>query len=217
MGVQVLIASKPLGPPFIVKVPGFTEEQFDAISTEDTPYELLDGVLIMHSPATFEHEDLQSFLMTVLRGYVAELDLGHVVGSRAVLHLSPGRKVEPDLLFLLKGRRPVRGHKEIQGTADLVVEILSPSTRSYDLGEKRRAYREARTPELWFIDQDREQLIQDRLVHDRYRTRIVRRGRVESVSIPGLWLELSWLWRQILPRPLECLRSILAESTDPSR
>ena len=35
---------------------------------------------------------------------------------------------------------------------DLVVEVLSPSTRRYDLGPKRSKYEAAGVEELWFVD-----------------------------------------------------------------
>ena len=37
---------------------------------------------------------------------------------------------------------------------DLVVEVLSPSNRSYDRNLKRRRYLELGVPELWIVDAD---------------------------------------------------------------
>jgi Uma2 family endonuclease len=148
--LQVVLRSGRVDHPCLVKVDGFTEDQYDAITNEDTAFELLDGFLIMHSPASIEHEVTFAFLLRLLGDYVELHELGRVLGSRAVLHLRKGRKVEPDLMFLSRQREVSRRQKEIDGTADLVVELLSGSTRAYDLGEKRLAYKQARTPELWF-------------------------------------------------------------------
>ena len=35
------------------------------------------------------------------------------------------------------------------------MEMISNSTRAYDLGEKRIAYHAAKIPEIWFIDAER--------------------------------------------------------------
>jgi Uma2 family endonuclease len=147
--------------------------------------------------------------MTLLLEFVSEKGLGKVVGSRAVLRLRPGRKVEPDVLYLSVPRVPPPGTKEVEGTADLVIEVVSRSTRAYDLGEKRKAYHEAGTGELWFVDRQRRELVQDVKAGGRYRTRTFKRGVVRSRAVPGFWLDVAWLWRPVLPRPLECLRKIL--------
>ena len=49
-------------------------------------------------------------------------------------------------------RAGIIGDVFVNGTPELIVEILSPATRDYDLGEKRRAYADAGVPELWFVD-----------------------------------------------------------------
>jgi hypothetical protein len=42
--------------------------------------------------------------------------------------------------------------KEFEGVPELVVEVLSPSNRRYDLRDKRLIYREAGVGEIWFIE-----------------------------------------------------------------
>jgi len=42
----------------------------------------------------------------------------------------------------------------IEGTPDLVVEVLSPSTAAYDRVEKFDAYRRAEVPWVWLVDQE---------------------------------------------------------------
>ncbi len=97
----------------------------------------------------------------------------------------------------------------MEGTADLVIEIVSPSTRRYDLGEKRQAYHDARTPEIWCVDSVRKQILVD-VRHGRgYRSRALRRGRLASKALEGFCLQVEWLWQRPLPRPLGCLKQIL--------
>lgn len=40
----------------------------------------------------------------------------------------------------------------VQGAADLVVEVLSPSTRARDLGVKVHLYARFHVPEYWVVD-----------------------------------------------------------------
>lgn len=62
---------------------------------------------------------------------------------------SPVTVLEPDLLVVPvvtgSGRR-------IESIPLLVVEVLSPSTRRYDLHTKRVVYRDAGAPAYWIID-----------------------------------------------------------------
>ena len=46
------------------------------------------------------------------------------------------------------------GDKNFQGVPDLVVEVLSRSTRSRDRRIKFEAYRDAGIPEYWMVDPD---------------------------------------------------------------
>ena len=44
--------------PYMIQVYDVTEEMFDELVDEDTKAELIDGVMIVHSPASMEHDDL---------------------------------------------------------------------------------------------------------------------------------------------------------------
>ena len=47
--------------PYMIQVYDVTEEMFDDLVDEDTKAELLDGVMIVHSPASIEHDDSAAF------------------------------------------------------------------------------------------------------------------------------------------------------------
>ncbi len=57
-----------------------------------------------------------------------------------MLRLASGRKVEPDVMFLAHARKPTIGEQQVEGTADLVIEIVSPSTRCYDLAVQQESH-----------------------------------------------------------------------------
>lgn len=196
-------------PPYLVRKYGVTEAEFDKITDEDLKAELFDGVLIMHSPASISHEDIFMFLSFLMRGYSETKRLGKVLGSRAVMRLSAGRKFEPDLIFISQKRLSQLQQMQLEGAADLVVEILSESTRNYDLNEKRLAYQEAKIAEIWFVDPDRRQLIVDKLKDKGYVSETTNRGAANSEVLSGFWLKAEWLWSQNLPEAMPCLQEIL--------
>jgi Uma2 family endonuclease len=96
----------------------------------------------------------------------------------------------------------------LEDAADLVVEILSENTRAYDLGEKRQAYHEAGIPEIWFVDDDNQQIRLYRKGEQGYTEEVKHEGKLYSQVIQGFWIEVSWLWQEPLSSLDHCLQAI---------
>jgi Uma2 family endonuclease len=187
-----------------------SEEMFVELMNEDVKAELIDGVMIVHSPASPRHDDVSGFLRLLMRSYAASKRRGKVLGPDSLIRPAPGRMFAPDLFFLERRRvpRPLpRAFFEI--APDLVCEVLSPSNREEDLEEKRPAYREAGIPEIWLVDPKNEEVLVDRRRRKRYTTDVVSIGRVASEVLPDFWVEAGWMWQDPLPNEMECLQEIL--------
>ena len=195
--------------PYMIRLFDVTDEMFDEMVTEDTKAELFDGVMIVHSPATPTHDDITGLIRFLTRGYTEDRDLGKVFGPDSLVRLRPGRRFGADIFFLGIDQVPCPLPKEFELVPRLMLEVLSPSNRDYDIEEKRLAYREARVDEIWLIDPDEQQVIVDRRRGRRYLTTTNSKGRVESAVLPGFWVEASWLWSDPLPNAMACLRQIL--------
>jgi Uma2 family endonuclease len=210
--VKVSLGLRTVDLPFLVYVPDVTEEMFDELVDADSKAELIDGVMVVHSPATMRHDDVSDFFRTLARLFVKRRKLGTVLGPDSRIRLRPGRRFGPDIYFLKKGRLP-RGRlpKEFNGVPELIGEVLSPSNRHHDLETKRPADHKAGVEEIWLIDPDREKVMVDRRRGKRYTTTTHTAGRIESKVIPGFWIDASWLWQDELPDELDCLREILGE------
>ena len=206
MGKAAIISEMVAGE-YLFRRYGASAADYERAANEDTRLELIDGVLIMHSPASVGHERLFSFLYRLLTGNVNATGAGEVFGSRTPVVFDDDRRVEPDLLFIKREHLDRLGEVALAGPADVVVEILSPATRDYDLGEKRDVYAEAGVPEYWIVDPMNSVLLIDRPAG----TRVVElaEGRFESQILPGFWLDVSWLWQQPLPDPQRCVNQIL--------
>jgi Uma2 family endonuclease len=195
---------------YLVRLYGVTEQEFDEWVDEETRAELYDGVMIVHSPTTWRHDDMQVFLVSLMRTYADSKNLGKVSGPNTLMHLATGRKFAPDIMLVAQHRVPTPLTKSFQGAADLVVEILSESTRQYDLVEKRTIYREAGVREIFFIDSEARNLIVDRRQPDgSYREESVQAGKVTSSVLSGFWFEAEWLWQEPLPRISACIRNFV--------
>jgi Uma2 family endonuclease len=196
--------------PYTLRLYGVTEEQFDEMVDEDTRAELIDGVMIVHSPASPRHDDIAGFLRSLMRIYATSRRLGRVLGPDALVRLRPGQRFGPDLFFLTEERvpRPLP-REQFNLVPDLMLEVLSPSTRDFDLDEKRPAYRRAGVSEIWIVDPEGQEIILDRRHGKRYATKSYTEGRVESAVLIGFWIDAGWLWSDPLPNDMECLQTIL--------
>ena len=198
-----------LEPPYLIVKPFVSEEVFYRDAGEDSDWEYLDGRLLMHSPASDRHEDLFSFLMTLVRGYLDGRRLGVVRGSRYPMRLDPRWSPEPDLLVVREAKRHLLRPTRLEGAADLVIEIASDSDPGLDLREKLPRYREAGIDEIWLVNPFERSLRVETKQPAGYTSCTLTSGRLDSTVLTGFWLEVSWLWRDELPSTLDCLRDIL--------
>jgi Uma2 family endonuclease len=192
----------------IVKL-GVSEEEFYRLEGENSDWEYLDGRLVM-SPASDLHEDLFSFLMTLLRAFLDEQGGALVRGSRYPMRLDERWSPEPDLLILRSEHRHRLTPQRLEGPADWVIEIASESDPRFDLREKLPRYRKAAIEEIWHIDPFARTLqVETRTADGTYRVESFAAGRVSSTVVPGFWIDAGWLWQKHLPPVLSCLRQIL--------
>jgi Uma2 family endonuclease len=196
-------------PPFVLIKPGVSEEEFYRLAGEDTPWEYLDGRLVM-TPASNRHEDQFRFLLTLVSGYLDERGGGIVRGSRFPMRLDERWSPEPDLMVVLDRNLGRLGAQRLEGPADFVIEIASEGDPHLDLREKLPRYRAAGIPEMWFVDpMERAVRVELEGTSGAYESRRLERGRLDSLVVPGFWLDVDWLWQDPLPSTLGCLRRIL--------
>lgn len=117
-------------------------------------YELEDGELIEMVRPRGKHQKIIGRLFALLDEFVEREKLGEVWPEVAV-QLSATRIYIPDLSFLLtENLNRFPEDVTIQGSPDLVVEIVSPSTASRDRSQKLRAYYQAGVPWYWLVESD---------------------------------------------------------------
>ena len=177
---------------------------------ENPHVEWVDGEIIEMSPISERHEDLSGFLKPLVRHFAEAYNLGVVRGEpfqmKPALSL-PGRA--PDFFFVATAHLDRLRSTYLEGPADLVVEIISPESRARDRGDKFFEYEAAGIPEYWLLDPIREQAEFYQLDPGGiYRPAVLdAQGRYQSVVLPGLWLQVSWLWQTPLPPLLSILKA----------
>jgi Uma2 family endonuclease len=165
-------------------------------------YEVIRGYLYVSPSPSAIHQRALSRLFSRLDRFVREQSLGEVFFAPFDILLPEGlaEPVQPDMVFIRAGEEPGDDALNFQGVPALVVEVLSPGTRRYDLGTKLGAYLEAGIPEVWFADPAASTIWVHGLTEDQKRyLELSRGGRGESVTsraLPGLRITVS----EIFPR-----------------
>ena len=198
-----------LEPPYLIVKPSLSEEEFYRLADEDSDWEYLDGRIVMHSPASDQHEDIFRFLLTLLSTYLDERKGAVVRGSRYPMRLDASWSPEPDILVVREHHRYLMTPRRLEGPADMVVEIASESDPRLDYREKLPRYRQAGIEEIWIVNPFEREVLVEVKTSISYATRVLSSGRLESQVLPGFWIETSWLWQKDLPSTLACLREIM--------
>ncbi|MBI3325352.1 MAG: Uma2 family endonuclease, partial [Nitrospinae bacterium] len=174
--------------PYLLRLMGWTEEQYFKEAPEMRFVEFEDGELIVHSPVNVRHQRIVGFLTFLLRGYVCSRNLGEVLNGPGVTRLRPGLNYEPDIFVVLTEHSDRFGEQYFAGAPALVVEVIAPSTRSYDLRTKAPNYRAHGVPEYWALDPERKTLHRHLRPEDPSAPYLVTQhteGRLESQVIAG--------------------------------
>ncbi len=178
-----------------------TYEEFLEWADEDTLAEWESGEVIMTSPASYRHQNINDFLTSAMRLYVEFNQIGLVLSAPFQMKLATSGR-EPDLIFLAKENLGRLKDTFLDGPADLAIEILSPESRERDRGKKFYEYAEAGVPEYWLIDPMQEQA-EFYQIDERGRYQAVQpdaSGKYYSSSVQGFWLDVAWLWQKPLPQ-----------------
>jgi Uma2 family endonuclease len=126
----------------------WTLAELHRLPDDGNKYELVHGQLFVTPAPTQEHEIVAARLSRVLSRYVEEHGLGIVFHPRAVVRFE-GSEVEPDLMVR---SAEITARWEDAPTPMLIVEIVSPTTRRRDYGDKRDFYREVGVADYWIVE-----------------------------------------------------------------
>jgi Uma2 family endonuclease len=187
-----------------------TFEEFVRLFGEDDDVELVDGMVVQRVAARDIHEDLQGWLLLIMRGYVSAKGLGIVRGSRTAVKITEHRGRLPDIVFVRKENAHIVQEDGIFGTPDLVVEIWSPGDRLSDMLAKEADYKSIGVLEIWFVDQQRRQVRVLRKGKEGYEEKVMKRGVLRSEIVEGFWVKVEWLFKKPLPNELETLQRLLS-------
>ena len=151
-------------------------------------YELIAGVLYMVPPASGPHHLAASRLNLLFAAYASSHpERATLFVPRAPIWTPADTYLEPDLFLVATDRLRTMDAGELS-TADLVVEILSPSSAMYDRTAKADTYAALGVRELWLVDHDHRAIEQRVLVDGAWGRRGTFAGQeaVRAEAFPDL-------------------------------
>lgn len=198
---------------FELRIP-MTYQQFLTELDESVHAEWVDGETILFMPPTPEHQETVSFLLALIKFYVDYFKLGKVLAAPVEMKPTPNSNSrEPDLLFVAHENLHRFSKTKLEGSADLVVEIISPESVHRDTVDKRREYQAEGVQEYWIIDNrsGKESATFYTLDESGHYQRIQpdRDGVYSSTVLPNFWINTKWLWANPQPSALEVLALIV--------
>ena len=117
-------------------------------------YEIIGGEKIMAPAANPTHGSVIMRLGMFIGNYLDMYDnKGYVLGENTDVHFPDGSLYKPDLVIVVeKNSAIIDWSRGINGVPDMVVEVLSKSTKKKDLTVKKDTYEANGVREYWIVD-----------------------------------------------------------------
>lgn len=180
-------------------------EEFMEINEKSTlRMELINGEIYLLSSPNIGHQEILGRLYLLFNQYFKDKKC-RVFLAPFDVHLEKKDMktpdvVQPDLLVACDLENNVTEEGRYMGTPDLVVEILSDSTRNKDMIDKLNSYMLSRVKEYWVVDPKQETIIIYSFANNEIdRIRVFERGSVaRSIIFDGLSADIGNLFSDLI-------------------
>ena len=182
----------------IVSTTKMTARQFLELG-EDPPgvrLELVNGEIAVSPSPIPAHGYTVLRLATLLVTHVEREKLGRIYPDVDTIFGQHDVR-RPDLLYFAKDRLHLIGPKAMEGSPDLCIEVLSPSSRLIDRRDKFNQYAEAGVAYYWILDPEEHTFEAFKLSRKKYRP-TASGGDDDVVKAPpfdALVISLNELWQ----------------------
>lgn len=176
---------------------GLTYEEYLLFPDNGQRHELIGGEHYVTPAPTTVHQRFLRKIGHVLDEFVTRHSLGEVFFAPVDVVLSARDVVQPDLLLISNSRMDRLCRENIKGAPDLVVEVVSESSRQVDRKLKRALYGKYDVLEYWIADPDLRiiEVYRRDAVNELVKvTEYEDVGNLTSFLLPGLTVDLSLLW-----------------------
>ncbi len=155
-----------------------------------------------------QHQKIFLFLTTLLTLYLSSTKEGKLYLDGLPMYINddvPAR--QPDLMVILNDKLDNIKPTKLVGPADIVIEIVSPSSGADDRGTKLLEYESAGVDEYWLIDPIRKEAaihaLQDSHRYERLPN--ITENHIHSMILDKFALDSTMLWEDELPEGIEII------------
>lgn len=177
-----------------------TFEEWLALPDDGYSYEMIAGVLRLNPPVSTGHGSAHPMFAHIIMRYfdTFEVPPGKVFTDTFLkLPYEHEDTLGPDVCVIKTENLHIAQGTRIEGTPDLVAEVVSPSNARRDLVFKRERYLQGGVPEYWTADPHKHVLIVRYAVADDRGKRAweeIRGDVLESRVFPGLKISAAKLF-----------------------
>jgi Uma2 family endonuclease len=121
---------------------------------EGTLAEIINNQIFMSPSPLSKHQKILNRINNRLYNYFELNGSGEVFTAPLDVYLDEtSNAVQPDIIVVLKENlNIINEHGHIHGVPDLLIEVLSPGNRDYDLIKKKDLYEQFGVKEYWIVD-----------------------------------------------------------------
>ncbi len=136
----------------------WTYADWEQLPDDGNRYEIIDGVLYVTTAPRYFHQWIIRRFDSLVGIPAEEQRLAFAATAPIGLFMPGCDPVQPDFILVLAEHVSIIEDGRFRGIPDLIVEVLSPGSRSYDEKVKLKAYARCGVPEYAVIDPKERQL-----------------------------------------------------------
>jgi len=161
--------------------------------------EIIEGELFMSPAPALKHQIISKELFLILNNFVRKHRLGEVYYAPCDVVFSNINVMQPDILFIAKNNYQILTELNIKGAPDLIVEIISPSSKDTDRIYKKNVYQKFGVKEYWLVDPIEENVEIWALKNKIFQLhcRASKDQKIESQLLQGLQIELDLIFKSL--------------------
>lgn len=150
--------------------------------------EIFNGELYMVPSPSIRHQTISLNIAVLIKNYLKDNSVGKLLTAPVDVILSMKDVFIPDLVYVSNENKYILSEKNISGTPDFIIEILS-TNRTNDLVNKKNFYEKYGVREYWVIDPVEEEIIKFKLDNNKF-IKSNHLDKTSKISIDTIGLEL---------------------------
>jgi Uma2 family endonuclease len=175
----------------------FTYREYALLPDDGRRHELMEGDFYVTPAPTTMHQTVSRRLQHSLMLQLEDKGVALVFNAPCDVILDDTNVVQPDLAIVRMTRRELVSNRGIEGPPNVVVEILSPSSKGQDEFLKKSVYARFNVPEYWLVNPDLGFITIFRIMDGVYQeqTRLDRASTLTSVELPEVSVPLAPIFK----------------------